>query len=64
VLRVILIAFALTLLQVPYLKLVGAALLIWIGVKLLAPQDEDGHSNIRAATSCGRRSRPSSLPTW
>jgi len=48
VLRVILIAFALTLLQVPLLKLVGAALLLWIGVKLLAPQDEDGHSNIQA----------------
>ena len=47
VLRVILIAFALTLLQVPYLKLVGAALLLWIGVKLLAPPEEDGHSNIK-----------------
>lgn len=44
VLRVVLIAFALTLLQVPYLKLVGAALLIWIGVKLLAPGDEDEHN--------------------
>lgn len=40
-LRVMLIAFALTLLQVPYLKLVGALLLLWIGVKLLVPQDED-----------------------
>ena len=49
VLRVILIAFALTLLQVPYLKLVGAALLLWIGVKLLAPQDEDAHSNIQGS---------------
>ena len=49
VLRVILIAFALTLLQVPYLKLVGAALLMWIGVKLLAPQDEEGHSNIQGS---------------
>ncbi len=48
-LRVVLIAFALTLLQVPYLKLVGAALLIWIGVKLLAPQDEDEHSNIEGS---------------
>ena len=45
VLRVILIAFALTLLQVPFLKLVGAALLLWIGVKLLGPA-EDGPSNI------------------
>ncbi len=49
ILRVILIAFALTLLQVPYLKLVGAALLIWIGVKLLIPEDEDEHSNIQAS---------------
>ncbi len=45
-LRVILIAFALTLLQLPYLKLVGAALLLWIGVKLLVPQEDDEHSNI------------------
>lgn len=49
VLRVLLIAFALTLLQVPYLKLVGAALLLWIGVKLLAPDDEDAHSNIQGS---------------
>jgi YjbE family integral membrane protein len=49
VLRVVLIAFALTLLQVPYLKLIGAALLMWIGVKLLAPQDEENHSNIQGS---------------
>ena len=49
VLRVILIAFALTLLQVPYLKLIGAALLIWIGVKLLVPQDEEGHASIQGS---------------
>lgn len=49
VLRVILIAFALTLLQVPYLKLVGAILLLWIGVKLLMPQDDDGHGNIQGS---------------
>lgn len=46
VLRVILIAFALTLLQVPFLKLVGAALLVWIGIKLLAPHDEEAHAKI------------------
>jgi YjbE family integral membrane protein len=46
VLRVILIAFALALLSVPYLKLVGGLLLIWIGVKLLVPHDEDEHANI------------------
>ena len=46
VLRVLLIAFALTLLQVPYLKLVGAVLLLWIGVKLLAPDGEDEHASV------------------
>ncbi len=48
VLRVILIFFALTLLAIPFLKLVGAALLVWIGVKLIAP-DEDGHGDINAS---------------
>jgi YjbE family integral membrane protein len=48
VLRVVLIFFALTLLAIPYLKLVGAVLLLWIGVKLLAP-DEDGHGEIQAS---------------
>jgi len=49
VLRVILIAFALTLLSVPFLKLVGAALLVWIGVKLLLPEHEGEHGNIEAS---------------
>ena len=49
VLRVVLIFFALTLLAIPYLKLVGAVLLLWIGVKLLAPDDEDGHGNIESS---------------
>ncbi len=49
VLRVVLIAFALALLAVPYLKLVGAALLIWIGVKLLAPGDEDDHGGVQSS---------------
>ncbi|MGH8847878.1 MAG: TerC family protein [Polaromonas sp.] len=43
VLRVILIAFALALLAVPYLKIVGAVLLLWIGVKLLQSEDEGDH---------------------
>lgn len=49
VLRVILIFFALTLLAIPYLKLVGAALLVWIGVKLLAPDEGDDHANIESS---------------
>lgn len=43
VLRVILIAFALALLAVPYLKIIGAILLLWIGVKLMLPEDDGGH---------------------
>ncbi len=49
VLRVVLIFFALTLLAIPYLKVVGALLLVWIGVKLLAPDDDDAHGDIQAS---------------
>lgn len=51
VLRVILIAFAVALLQVPFLKLVGGALLVWIGVKLLLPGDDDGHGNLQGGAT-------------
>lgn len=50
VLRVLLIAFALVLLDVPFLKIVGSLLLVWIGIKLLAPE-EDEHGNITGGTS-------------
>lgn len=49
-LRVALIAFALTLLALPGLKIVGALLLFWIGVKLLLPGD-DAHGRIQGARS-------------
>jgi len=39
-LRVILIFFALQLLKIPFLKIVGGLLLLWIGIKLLLPQHE------------------------
>jgi len=48
--RVVLIAFALVLLEVPFLKIVGGALLLWIGIKLLVPQ-EDAHGNVTSGTS-------------
>ena len=51
-LRVVLIFFALQLLQIPFLKIVGGLLLLWIGVKLLLPQQEGGH-DIAAAASLG-----------
>ena len=40
-LRILLIFFAVQLLALPYLKLVGAALLIYIGTKLLVPDRDD-----------------------
>ena len=41
VLRVILTVFAVSLLQFPYLKIIGGLALLWIGVQLLIPEDED-----------------------
>jgi YjbE family integral membrane protein len=43
VLRIILTFFAVQLLQLPYLQLIGAALLVWIGIKLIAEDDDDEH---------------------
>jgi len=40
-LRIILTIFAVTLLQIPYLKVVGGLLLLWIGYKLMV--DNGGH---------------------
>jgi len=37
------------LLKIGYLKLIGGLLLLWIGVKLLAPEHDDGHGNIAAS---------------
>jgi YjbE family integral membrane protein len=47
VMRVILTLFAVALLTLPWLKLVGGALLLWIGVKLLV--DDDGDTEIAAS---------------
>lgn len=41
VLRVVMLFFAVHLLGLPFLKLIGAVLLLWIGIKLVANQDED-----------------------
>lgn len=43
VLRVLLTAFAALVLGLPWLKLAGGLLLLWIGVKLLVPESEGGH---------------------
>jgi YjbE family integral membrane protein len=49
-LRVVLIFFALQLLRIPFLKIAGGVLLLWIGVKLLLPHDADGGQKIDAST--------------
>ncbi|HTI16083.1 MAG TPA: TerC family protein [Trinickia sp.] len=48
VLRVVLIAFAVALLDVPLLKFTGGLLLLWIGVRMLAPA-HDAHESIKPA---------------
>ncbi|KVC29129.1 hypothetical protein WS58_12990 [Burkholderia pseudomultivorans] len=47
-LRVVLISFAVVLLDVPFLKLGGGLLLLWIGIKLMAPA-ADAHDDIKPA---------------
>jgi len=47
-LRIVLTFFAVSLLSLPYLKLVGALLLIWIGIKLILPEDEHNEDSIKA----------------
>ena len=53
VLRIILTVTAVQLLSMPYLKIVGAVLLVYIGIQLLADSDEEGemhgHSTLFAA---------------
>lgn len=43
--RIVLILFAVSLLVLPWVKAIGGLLLLWIGVKLLAENDED-HDHI------------------
>ncbi len=50
ILRVVLISFAVTMLQIPFLKIVGGILLFWIGIKLLLPEN-DSHGNIEGSST-------------
>lgn len=50
VLRITLTFFAVTLLSLPYLKVAGAAMLLWIGVKLILPEEEHDASKVKANT--------------
>ena len=48
VLRIILTFFAVSLLKLPYLNLIGGVLLVWIGIKLISDEADDGH-DVKAA---------------
>jgi YjbE family integral membrane protein len=54
-LRVVLTAFAASLLTLPWLKIAGALALLWIGIKLLLPENEggEGHEIEGSATLAG-----------
>jgi len=45
IMRVLLTMFAVQLLELPWLKAVGAVLLVWIGVQLLADENDGGEVN-------------------
>jgi YjbE family integral membrane protein len=53
VMRIVLTIVAVKLLELPYLKLVGAALLLWIGIQLLLPEDEAGDGEAGASANTG-----------
>src|SRR3954468_18206905 len=47
VLRILLTVVAAKLLALPYLQIVGGLLLLWIGVQLLAEDDEDSDGEVK-----------------
>jgi YjbE family integral membrane protein len=49
VLRIILTFFAVSLLQLSWLKMVGGVLLVWIGIKLIAEEDGEGGHDVQAS---------------
>ncbi|MBM3522004.1 MAG: TerC family protein [Alphaproteobacteria bacterium] len=56
-LRVIFAAFVVYLLEVPYLKLIGGVLLLWIAVKLMLPEHAEGEGDMAAATNVAQAIR-------
>jgi YjbE family integral membrane protein len=48
ILRLVLVSFAVFLLEVPFIKLAGGLLLFWIGVRLMLPEEES-HKDIKSS---------------
>jgi len=56
VMRIVLTIVAVELLRMPYLKLVGAVLLLWIAVKLLIPgKESEGHGTASSSLASAVR---------
>ncbi len=51
VMRIVLTIVAVELLRLPYLKLVGAGLLLWIAVQLLLPEHDSGEGGAKATSN-------------
>jgi YjbE family integral membrane protein len=51
ILRVLFCLIVAWLMAIPYLKLIGGLLLLWIGVKLIVPEDEHGEDKIAAKSN-------------
>ena len=49
VLRIILTFFAVSLLELSWLKVIGGVLLVWIGIKLIAEDEGDGEHEVKAS---------------
>lgn len=56
-LRVVFAGIVTTLMQVPYLKLVGGVLLLWIAVKLLGPEENGKGNEVQAVDNLWRAIR-------
>jgi YjbE family integral membrane protein len=49
ILRIVLTFFAVSLLKLSWLKIIGGVLLVWIGVKLIAEEDGEGGPDVQAS---------------
>jgi YjbE family integral membrane protein len=56
-LRVVFTGVVTTMMSIPYVKLIGGALLLWIAIKLLGPEDNDKNGHIEPVDSLWRAVR-------
>ena len=64
ILRIMLTVVAAKLLELPFLQIIGGLLLLWIGVQLLAEDDDGEEGEAKSTPVCAQRCLPSWLPIW